>query len=122
MRINDDFCNLVVEAIDDLKAVDTTVIDIFDVSYMADFMVVCTGKSNTHVQGIANSVIEKAEKSGHTIYSIEGLNLGEWVLIDLGTILVHVMQDSVRSFYKLEKLWSNGKVVYSNENKSLEVK
>lgn len=119
MRIKDDFCNIIVESIEDLKAVNPTVIDIYDVSFMADYIIVCTGTSNTHVQGIANSVIKKAKDTSHTIYSIEGLNSGEWVLIDLGTIVVNVMQDSVRSFYKLEQLWSNGKVVHLDEFKSL---
>lgn len=119
MRIKDDFCNLIVESIEDLKAVKPTVIDIYDVSFMADYLIVCTGTSSAHVQGIANSVIKKAKDNGHTIYSTEGLNSGEWVLIDLGTILVNVMQDSIRSFYKLEQLWSNGKVVHLDESKSL---
>lgn len=119
MRIKDDFCNIIVESIEDLKAVNPTVIDIYDVSFMADYIIVCTGTSNTHVQGIANSVIKKAKDNSHNIYSIEGLNSGEWVLIDLGTIVVNVMQDSVRSFYKLEQLWSNGKLVHLDEFKSL---
>lgn len=122
MRIKDDFCNLIVESIEDLKAVKPTVIDIYDVSFMADYLIVCTGTSSAHVQGIANSVIKKAKDNGHAIYSTEGLNSGEWVLIDLGTVLVNVMQDSVRSFYKLEQLWSNGKVVHLDESKSLNSK
>lgn len=104
------------------KALDTVVIDITQVSLMADFMLICSGRSKTHVQGIANYVIEKAKEGNYKIFNIDGLNEGDWVLLDLGTIIVHIMLESVRKFYTLEKLWNNGKIVYLDEEYPLEAK
>jgi ribosome-associated protein len=120
--LKDKFCELVLESALEKKAVDTIVIDITQVSLMADFMLVCSGRSKTHVQGIANYVIERAKENGHRIFNIDGLNEGEWVLVDLGTIIVHIMIESVRKFYTLEKLWNNGKIVYLDEEYPLEAK
>ena len=120
--MNDEFCELVLESALEKKAVNTVVIDITQVSLMADFMLIGSGNSRTHVQGIANYIIEKAKETGHKIFNIEGLNEGDWVLVDLGTVIVHIMLESVRKFYTLEKLWNNGKTVYLDEEYSLEAK
>jgi ribosome-associated protein len=120
--LNDEFCELVLESALEKKAVDTVVIDITQVSLMADFMLICSARSKTHVQGIANYVIEKAKETNHRIFNIDGLNEGDWVLVDLGTIIVHIMLESVRKFYTLEKLWNNGKIVYLDEEYPLEAK
>jgi ribosome-associated protein len=120
--LNDKFCELVLESILDKKALNTIVLDISEVSLMADFMIVCTGTSKTHIQGIANFILEKSKENGHKIYNIDGMSSGEWVLIDLGTVIVHIMLESIRNFYTLEKLWNNGKIVYLNENYTVESK
>ncbi|MFN8577424.1 MAG: ribosome silencing factor [Candidatus Sericytochromatia bacterium] len=113
--MEDKLCNLVLEAALDKKAIKTVVIDISDVSLMSDYMMICTGAATTHIQGIANSILEKAKEEGYKIYNIDGKSAGEWVLIDLGNIIVHIMLESVRNFYTLEKLWNNGKVIYFDE-------
>ena len=113
--MEDKLCNFVLEAVLDKKAINTVVIDISEVSLMADYMMICTGSANTHIQGIANSILENAKEKGYKVYNIDGKNAGEWVLIDLGNIIVHIMLESVRNFYTLEKLWNNGKVIYFDE-------
>ena len=75
---------------------------------MADFFVVCSGNSSTHTRALADAAHHYMKEAGLTIYSLEGKNDGTWVLLDLGFLVVHVMQESVREFYNLEQLWSYG--------------
>lgn len=107
---------LVIESLSDRKAINILAIDISGVSFVADYMIICTGTSSTHIKGIANGLTEKVKENNFTIYNIDGKESGEWVLVDLGTIIVNIMQSSLREYYKLEKLWSNGKVVFADEN------
>jgi len=97
--------NIVVEALDDLKATHITVIDVRDKSTVTDFMVVATGTSNRQVKGLADYVSVKAKENGVPRIGIEGDDVGEWVLVDLGDVIVHVMQARIREFYQLERLW-----------------
>lgn len=120
--MNDEFCELVLNTVLDKKAENAVIIDISKVSLMADYMLICSGRSKTHVQGIGNFVLEKTEEAKHKIFNIDGMNEGEWVLIDLGTVIVHIMLESVRNYYKLEKLWSHGKTVYFDEEYLLQAK
>lgn len=118
--MEDEFCQLVLDSALDRKAINTVVIDISKVSVMADYMMICTGSANTHVQGIANHILEKVEENGHKIYNIAGKNEGEWVLIDLGNVIVHIMLESIRNLYTLEKLWDNGKIFYFDKEYELQ--
>ena len=93
------------EALDDLKARDIKMIDVAEVTAMTERMLVATGTSQTHVKAIARNVIDAAKKAGQRPRGIEGLEQSEWVLVDLGDIVVHVMQAQTRAFYQLEKLW-----------------
>lgn len=120
--MEDKFCELVLEAALDKKVVKPIVIDISEVSFMADFMMIFTGTSTTHVNGIANSILEKCKENNYKIYNTNGMGEGQWVLLDLGNIIVHIMLESVRSFYTLEKLWNNGKVIYFDENYATQAK
>jgi ribosome-associated protein len=98
--------DLVVDALDDVKARDIVRLDVRDMTTVTDYMVVASGTSNRHVKALVDNVAEKAKEAGHRPVGIEGEEGGEWVLLDLQDTLVHVMLPKVREFYNLEKLWS----------------
>lgn len=98
--------DLVIEALDDLKAKDVKVIDVRDHSNVTDLMVIATGTSNRQVKALAEHVIMKAKEAGVLPLGSEGEDAAEWVLVDLGDIVVHVMLEPIRQFYQLERLWS----------------
>ena len=93
------------DKIDDMKARDVVQLDVRDSSDITDYMVVCSGTSKRHVQSIADNVAKEARHAGEEPLGYEGQDEGEWVLVDLGDVVVHVMQDHSRSYYDLEKLW-----------------
>ena len=97
---------LIETAIDDLKGQDVTVLDVTELSDVMDTLIIVTGTSNRHVKSIASSVVEDGKKAGFRPIGVEGMDAGEWVLVDYGDIVVHVMQQTTRDFYALEKLWS----------------
>lgn len=97
--------HLVFEALDDLKAVDARVLDVREKTNVTDVMVIATGTSARHVKSLANNVVVEAKKNGETPIGIEGDDTGEWVLVDLGDVVVHILQAEIRDFYQLEKLW-----------------
>lgn len=96
-------------ALSDLKAIDITVIDVHEITKITDFMVIASGSSNRHVRSVAEHVVETAKQHGYEPIGVEGQEYGEWVLVDLDDVVVHVMQPATRDFYKLENLWSIGK-------------
>jgi len=96
---------LVLSALDDLKGTDVKVLDVRELTPITDTMVICTGTSSRHVKSLAENVVEKAGRRGIRPIGVEGLGEGEWVLVDLNGVLVHVMQAQARLFYQLEKLW-----------------
>lgn len=102
----DEIKDQAVEALEDLKAEDITVLDVMGKTSVADWVVIATGSSSRHVKSIANNVAVEAKNAGRPALGMEGENEGEWVLVDLGDVIVHVMQRQVREFYDLESLWS----------------
>lgn len=98
--------DLVVAALEEVKAKDIVKLDVSKMTTVTDYMVVASGTSNRHVKALAEAVAEKAKAAGHRPTGIEGEDGSEWVLLDLGDTLVHVMLPRVREFYNLEKLWS----------------
>mgnify|MGYP000029413305 FL=1 len=98
--------HLVVEALDDLKAKDIVTLDVREMTGMTDHMVICTGTSSRHVKSLAANVASDAKKQGVMPLGVEGDNGSDWVLVDFGDIVVHVMMTEAREFYELEKLWS----------------
>jgi ribosome-associated protein len=96
----------VIDKVEDLKAKDVVVLDISERSNIADFMVVCSGTSKTHVKAIAENLVVEAKRANLHINGVEGRESSEWVLVDLGDVILHVMQDKTRDFYELEKLWT----------------
>lgn len=97
---------LVVEALEEVKGQNIVRLDVSDMTTVTDYMVVASGTSNRHVKALADAVADKAKAAGHRPRGIEGAAGSEWVLLDLGDTLVHVMLPRVREFYNLEKLWS----------------
>lgn len=102
----DELKKLATDALDDLKAEDITVIDVQGKTTVTDWVIVATGSSSRHVKSIANNVIQQAKKADKAPLGSEGEDDGEWVLVDLGDVIVHVMQRQVREFYDLESLWA----------------
>ena len=102
---------LVYSALSDAKALDVTMLDVRAIADFTDYMVICTGTSNRHVQSVADKLIDKLRDAGRKPVGVEGEAVGDWVLIDFGDIVVHVMRQQIRDFYNLEKLWSEGKRV-----------
>ncbi|PJG59190.1 ribosome silencing factor [Aeromonas cavernicola] len=97
----------IIDKIDDMKGRDIITLDVRGKSSITDTMIVCSGNSNRHVCAIANHLASEARLAGLDLLSVEGQLTGEWVLVDLGAIIVHVMQDEYRDFYQLEKLWGD---------------
>ncbi len=97
---------LVVDALDDIKGQDIVRLDVGNLTTVTDYMIIASGTSSRHVQALADNVAEKAREAGHKPIGVEGEEGGEWVLLDLQDVLVHVMLPKVREFYNLEKLWS----------------
>src|SRR5690554_1594181 len=103
----EDLIKTVEGALEELKAKDVVRIDVRELTGVTDYMIIASGGSNRQVSALADSVIEKAKEAGRRPLGIEGKESGEWVLVDLGDIVVHVMQPATREFYDLEKLWQS---------------
>ncbi|CAA0108753.1 Ribosomal silencing factor RsfS [BD1-7 clade bacterium] len=98
--------SLVIQALEDLKGKDIKVLDVAALTSMTDKMVVVSGTSNRHVKALANNIVMDAKKAGTQPVGVEGDDVGEWVLVDLGDLLIHVMLPEIRGFYDIERLWS----------------
>ena len=97
---------LVVDTLNDMKARDITVMDVRGKTAVTDYMIVASGTSDRHVKALAETVAYKAKEAGEAPLGSEGVEDGEWALVDLNGVVVHVMLPKVRDFYNLERLWS----------------
>jgi len=96
---------IVIDALDDMKALEVKVLDVRGITDVADTMVIASGTSDRHVRSVAKNVVEKTKAAGFRPHGVEGQQDSDWVLIDLHEMIVHVMLPRTREFYGLEKLW-----------------
>ncbi|MBQ0719775.1 MAG: ribosome silencing factor [Gammaproteobacteria bacterium] len=104
--MSSDIYSIVIAALEDIKGQDLVTIDVRELSDITDTMVVVSGASNRQVKALAQNTVEEGKKAGFQPIGVEGMEEGEWVLVDFGDVIVHVMQVKTRAFYELEKLWS----------------
>ena len=102
----DELKSIALKALEDLKGVDIVDFDVRDMTTVTDVMIIASGTSDRHVKSLADAVVMACKKAGVPPLGVEGEQEGEWVLVDLGDVVVHVMQPRIREFYALEKLWS----------------
>jgi ribosome-associated protein len=96
-----------VSALEDIKARDIAVLDVRKLTSFYDSLVIATAESNRQVKALAHHVRDKLKEAGATVMGVEGEETGEWVLVDCGDIVVHIMQPAVRAYYNLEELWQD---------------
>jgi len=96
----------VVAALEDVKASDIQVIDTSKLSTMFECMIIASAQSTRQTKALADNVVVKLKEQGEQVYGREGEDSGEWILVDLGEVLVHIMQPAIRDYYNLEELWS----------------
>ncbi|MDR9830682.1 ribosome silencing factor [Vibrio sp. FNV 38] len=104
--LREELRNFLADKADDMKAEHITTLDVTGKSSVTDFMVICTGTSKRHVSSIAEHVASEVKKLGMEPIGIDGQAEGEWVVLDMGDAMLHVMQEQHRELYQLEKLWN----------------
>jgi ribosome-associated protein len=115
VNIVEDLAKVAVKAAEEKKAERVVVMDIRQLSVIADYFIICHGNNERQVQAIVNEIRDQVHKHGYTVKGIEGLDNGRWVLIDLGDVVVHVFHKEERDFYNLERLWGDAKHVPLSE-------
>ena len=105
MRL-DKLVKTAVDALDDIKGRDIKVLDVKKLTSLFDKIVIASADSTRQAKAMANNVQEKVKQQGSRVYGIEGEQNGEWILVDLGAVIVHIMQPAIRSHYNLEELWT----------------
>ena len=96
---------LAIDALEDLKVIDLVSLDVSTLTTLTDTMIICTGRSSRHVKSLAENVVKKAKDSKLSYIRMEGHEEGEWVIVDLADVVVHIMQPATRDLYNLEELW-----------------
>lgn len=104
--LNPDINPLITTALEDLKGQNILQLDVRELTDVTDTLIIASGTSSRHARSLANNVVEELKKQGHRPLGVEGIDTGDWVLVDYGDTVVHVMQKETRDFYELEKLWS----------------
>lgn len=111
MRTAKEVAAIAAKALDSKKGIDLRLIEISDISTLADYFLICTASSNTHVRTLCDAVEEAMDEAGEPMVGREGHRGGTWVVLDFGCVVVHVFTEETRVFYDLERLWQDGKQV-----------
>lgn len=98
--------DIVINALEEIKATDIVDIDVRELTGMMDHMIVASGNSNRQVKSLANSVVVDAKDAGYNLIGVEGDDTAEWILVDFGDVIVHIMLPATREFYDIERLWT----------------
>ena len=106
---------LAVKALDEKKAMDIKVIDIHEVSVLADYFIIASGSNQNQVQAMVDNVEEQLGKAGYEPKQIEGTTNSSWILMDYGDLIIHIFDEENRLFYDLERIWRDGKIMETNE-------
>ena len=106
-----EMAKLAIEALEDKKAEDIKIIDISEVSVLADYFIIAGGSNPSQIQALCNNVDEKLGRAGHPSKQIEGYETANWVLLDFGDIIVHIFDKENRLLYNLERIWRDGKAI-----------
>ena len=101
----EDLRDLAIKTLDDMKGIDIVSMDVRTLTSITDYMIICTGRSTRHVKALADSVAVKAKEQQASHVRTEGERESEWILVDLGDVVIHVMLPAARAFYSLEDLW-----------------
>lgn len=106
-----EIADLAVMALDDKKAVDVSMLRVTEVTVLADYFVICTATSSTHLKTLSDEVEKKLEENGEKPLRREGHRSGGWILVDFGCVVVHLFLKEMREFYTLERLWSDADII-----------
>jgi ribosome-associated protein len=110
-KTSEELMKITVQAIEEKKGMDVTVLNLQGISLVADYFIICHGNSDTQVKAITAEVKKQAVESGANIKGIEGNATGRWVLVDMGDVIAHIFHREDRQYYNIERLWSDAKVV-----------
>lgn len=108
--------SIIIRALEDIQATNITVIDVSKQTSITDYMILCDGRAARHVKAIAENIIPTLKKNGIPVLHTSGMDNGEWIIIDLGDFIIHVMQPECRDFYNLEGLWQNSSISTNEAN------
>lgn len=117
IQTSKEMAKMAVEALEDRKGEDVKILDITEISTLADYFIIASGTNINQVQAMADAVQEKLGRAGYMTKNVEGYDYGNWILLDFGDIIVHVFDSENRLFYDLERIWRDGKLVDVNELK-----
>ena len=115
MTNSKDLCKMAISALEDKKAEDVSIIDISEVSVLADYFLIASGSNRSQIQALCDNVEETLGRSGTPVKQIEGYDSANWILMDFGDIIVHIFDKENRLFYDLERIWRDGKKISPEE-------
>ncbi len=111
--------DIIIDALEDIKAKDIKVINVANITSVSDHVAIASADSNRQTRALAGNVMDKVREAGYTVYGSEGEDSGEWVLVDCGDVVVHIMQPAIREYYKLEELWLDGSIEFPKPKREL---